>query len=126
ALRDWGGVIDTVRYRTRLVVRSTQSVQPHPPANARAFALLPGYPNPASGKVTLTYWLPAAQAVEFSIYDPRGRLIRLQAWGTQSAGEHQLQWDGMDENGQQVPAGVYLARVRAGSQVAHQKLVLTR
>ncbi|MDZ7393435.1 MAG: DUF3160 domain-containing protein [candidate division KSB1 bacterium] len=126
ALRDWGGVIDTVRYRTRLVVRSTQSVQPHPPANARAFALLPGYPNPASGKVTLTYWLPAAQAVEFSIYDPRGRLIRLQAWGAQSAGEHQLQWDGMDENGQQVPAGVYLARVRAGSQVAHQKLVLTR
>ncbi len=124
--RQWAGAGDTIRYRTRLVVRSAQVAPAGRQTDPRAFGLFPLYPNPGKGPVTLRYSLPAAEVVELGIYDVAGRLVRLLASGPRSGGEYLVQWDGQDERGQVVPAGIYFGRLRAGAQVARQMLVLTR
>jgi flagellar hook assembly protein FlgD len=44
--------------------------------------------------------------------------------GRLGEGTSTLQWDGRDALGNRVPAGLYLARVRAGMHEARTKLVL--
>ncbi|MCR4439561.1 MAG: DUF3160 domain-containing protein [candidate division KSB1 bacterium] len=111
---------DTLGYRTSFVVRGAQGVEGER-QGPTGFALLPGYPNPTAGVAALRYTIPAAQEVELVVFDLKGRMVRTLAVGPQTAGEHVAAWDARD-----VPAGVYLVRLRAGTQKAWQKLIVTR
>ncbi|MBK8230832.1 MAG: hypothetical protein IPK72_09680 [Candidatus Eisenbacteria bacterium] len=48
------------------------------------------------------------------------------ATGPRSAGAHALVWDGRDEAGVELEAGVYLYRYRAGSTVESDRIVIAR
>lgn len=83
--------------------------------NARALAFSV-YPNPArTAKFSLT--LPKDEDVEIGIYDVAGRQVVSLFRGRLVAGAHTRSWNGTDANGQAVGAGVYFARVKAGSDV---------
>ncbi len=70
------------------------------------------WPNPSTGAVTVTVWLPvSAEDLEASVYDARGRLVRRLWRGVTPRGALSLNWDGYDGTGTPVPAGVYLIRV---------------
>ena len=53
--------------------------------------------------------------VEIGVYTLAGRQIRQLYDGPQSAGSHQLQWDGRDDQLRVVAPGVYLVRVEVGA-----------
>jgi hypothetical protein len=44
----------------------------------------------------------------------------------QSAGDHTVSWDGLDERGTRPATGVYFLQLEAGGQVQTRKIVLTR
>lgn len=71
-------------------------------------------PNPFSERTTLRFTLPVPATVEVAVYDALGRRVRRLADGTRGAGPHVLAWDGRDDAGRRLAAGVYLLRVRAG------------
>lgn len=50
------------------------------------------FPNPASGKVTITYELPKDLDVELRLYDVGGQLLRNVDLGRRVAGRHQLEF----------------------------------
>jgi hypothetical protein len=83
-------------------------------------------PNPFMGHTTLSYELPTRETVSLQVFDLSGRVVRTLASGTQAAGSYQLEWDGLDDSARPMPAGVYLTRLRAGTQVASGKVILTR
>jgi len=85
-----------------------------------------GYPSPARGDVRIRYRLPWAGAAELAVFDVRGRRLRVLAAGPREAGEHRAVWDGRDDAGRRLPAGVYLCRVTAGGASAARKVVLLR
>jgi len=89
-------------------------------------ALLPAYPNPFNPKTFVSFELPEAQRVRLGVYDGRGRLLRVLADGEHTRGRHSVTWDGRDEAGRDLPAGVYFTRLelRGGSESG--KLVLLR
>jgi flagellar hook assembly protein FlgD len=60
--------------------------------------------------------MPAAGEGEVSMYDLRGRLVRVLARGGFPAGDQGLSWDGRDVSGRRVAPGVYFALVRVGAQ----------
>lgn len=64
--------------------------------------------------------------VDVTLHDAQGRLVRALARGARAAGEHVLAWDGRDDAGQALPAGVYVVRARAGAGAASAKVVLLR
>jgi hypothetical protein len=69
-------------------------------------------PNPAiRGEAILVLGLSRAQDVEAKMYDVAGRLVRTLVRRRLPAGEHVIRWDGRDEGGRVVRAGVYFARV---------------
>jgi hypothetical protein len=80
-------------------------------------------PNPAFGPATLTFSLPKELPVEMRIYDIRGAVVRTIERGTLEAGTHTRTWDGRDERGQRVHAGVYFTELRAGDQTLRKSLV---
>jgi hypothetical protein len=73
-------------------------------------------PNPSRGTVMLRFRMPAAGEGEVSMYDLRGRLVRVLARGGFPAGDQGLSWDGRDASGRRVAPGIYFALVRVGAQ----------
>ncbi len=85
--------------------------------------LLPPWPNPGRAPLSFRLLLPEAGRVVLSIYDPGGRRQRSLV-ATLSAGEPELVWDGLNDSGKAVAAGLYLARVEYGPQSQGCKFVL--
>ena len=62
-----------------------------------------------------------AAAVSLAVYDVLGRRVR-QVWdGPLGAGRHRFTWDGLDEVGKDVAAGVYIYKVEIDGQVEAKK-----
>jgi hypothetical protein len=83
-------------------------------------------PNPTSGWAALRYGLPRPTEVSLSVYSTAGTLVRTVMSWAQDAGCYRASWDGRDEQGYEVRAGVYLIRLEAGRSVATRKLVVQR
>lgn len=86
--------------------------------------LLSVSPNPAARSVEIRYVVPASSELDLSVYDPAGRRVRTLHAGSQTAGEHVTTWNGTDESGRPVPAGVFFTRLRTADGTWTQKVVL--
>jgi hypothetical protein len=124
---------DTVESVGHFVVTSSLN----PPTTT----LYPSFPNPfpRNSENITRFWFDLARpsAVELTIHDIRGRLVRSLVPGTSDcptslpAGQYGrgaepckvLLWDGRNESGQLVPRGVYIARLRAGATVSTQRIL---
>ena len=80
------------------------------------------YPNPFNPAVVLPLALATdAAEVSLTVYDVLGRRVR-QLWqGPLGAGSHRFVWDGRDEEGKAVAAGVYIYQVEVDGQVEAKK-----
>lgn len=83
-------------------------------------------PNPFNPTTTLRFVLPAAGRVTLSLYDLAGHHVATLVDGERPVGEHAVTWHGLDDAGQQAPAGVYVARLRWGDRTASQRLTMVR
>jgi len=93
----------------------------------RALLLGPARPQPAHADVQVDLDLPDARQVHASIVDAAGRTVStLLDGGTIAAGRHALRWDGRDRRGTPVPPGLYFLLVRAPSERASRRIVITR
>ena len=74
-------------------------------------------PNPAAERVRLEWSGPPGRGARAEVLDLGGRHVR--GFGQSGAAI----WDGRDEGGRRVPAGVYLARVTSGTEAITRKLI---
>ena len=88
--------------------------------------LLENYPNPFNSSTIISYSLQTGVAANVQILDLRGRPIRNLVSGWQSAGLHQVQWNGIDDHGQEAGSGVYFYRLVAGDFRDMKKTTLLR
>ncbi|MEM1042335.1 MAG: T9SS type A sorting domain-containing protein [Bacteroidota bacterium] len=80
------------------------------------------FPNPSSRTATARYTLGAAQVVTLEVVDLLGRRVHTVEAGPQTAGAHEVAVETQD-----LPAGVYLLRLRGGEGVlAVQRLSVVR
>jgi len=86
----------------------------------------PPAPNPFRSHLGIRYSLAAAGRVQVRLHDLAGRAVRTLFDASQPAGRYLLRWDGRDDAGRQLAAGVYLCRFAAGDTRQTQKLVLQR
>jgi len=83
-------------------------------------------PNPGADAVRFTLSLPRKGRTVLEVFDVRGRRVRTALDGDLEAGQHDAVWDGRDDRGQALPAGVYFARLEAGGESVVRKVVLLR
>ena len=81
------------------------------------------YPNPFSAEAAISFSLPSAGRVNVTIYDMSGRAVRTLNDTEMRAAEHTLMWDGLDETGNAVGAGVYFCRLQACGETVTQKML---
>jgi hypothetical protein len=75
------------------------------------------YPNPFSGKTTISFWLPDQENVNFSVFNSTGQLVRSEEKGLLPAGKHEFV---LESNG--LAPGLYLLELRAGPTVYTRKI----
>lgn len=89
--------------------------------------LHPARPNPFNPSTTIVYELPASATVRLVIHDVAGRRVRtLVDAEPLGAGRHETVWNGRDEGGRIVPAGVYFCRLEAGGRAQTTRLVMVK
>ena len=91
------------------------------PVTPATFALHPAYPNPFNSVTNLTFELPSASRAKVELFDISGRLVQTISDRQYTSGIHTISFDARD-----LPSGVYLTRVSAGTLSATQKLLLIR
>jgi hypothetical protein len=75
------------------------------------YELAQNYPNPFNPSTMISFALPAAGKATVNIYDLTGQLIRTLADREMPAGRQTLRWNGRNQSGTVVAAGIYLYRI---------------
>jgi photosystem II stability/assembly factor-like uncharacterized protein len=115
----------------RLVVgRDAQPAATPPPADPAgipAARLVGVEPNPFNPRTVIALRAERAGAVRLAVYDLRGRCVRHLLATPMQAGEiRRVAWDGRDDAGRAMPAGLYLARLESAGGVDGRKLLLVK
>jgi len=79
--------------------------------DANVVFLYQNSPNPFNAGTEIRFLLPQDVYVELTIYNIVGQTMRTLTEGYHNAGQHILQWDGKNEEGQSLPSGVYFSRL---------------
>ncbi|MBN2379914.1 T9SS type A sorting domain-containing protein [candidate division WOR-3 bacterium] len=98
---------DVVLYPQRLAIQST-------------------YPNPVKSSAIISYSVPNRMPVSLSVFDASGRKVKDLFSGKQTAGNHDIQWNGLDASGNEVAAGVYILCLVGADQAHTKSLVVVR
>jgi hypothetical protein len=91
-------------------------VRRDPRAVPSSCALRIAGPNPLRIATTLRCDLARAAHLHLAVYDLSGRLVRTLIDCHVPAGQYRAGWDGRDQTGALVAAGIYLARMRPGDE----------
>ncbi|MEZ4649646.1 MAG: FlgD immunoglobulin-like domain containing protein [Candidatus Eisenbacteria bacterium] len=78
-------------------------------------------PNPFAHGTDVVFSLAQPSRVSLAVYDAGGRALRVLAGDTMAAGEHRIEWDGRDDLGRELGAGIYFLRLTtpAGGETKH-------
>ena len=82
------------------------------------------YPNPFNPTVNILYYVPDNNStVKIDIINIHGEFVANILNKNQLPGWHQLQWSGLDNDGNIVPGGTYFCQIKAGNEIRNNKLV---
>ncbi|MFC1572610.1 FlgD immunoglobulin-like domain containing protein [Candidatus Eisenbacteria bacterium] len=83
-------------------------------------------PNPFNAQTTIEFALAESGAVELTVFDLRGRLVRILDRESRPSGQYRAMWNGCDDEGRAMPAGVYFCRLVSSHEVQTRILNLVK
>lgn len=97
---------------------------PAPPIVPTQYTLRGNYPNPFNSGTTIVFDAPAVEEVELLIYNILGQRVRTLFKEKSMLGENNIAWrDGLDDAGNHVPSGIYIARLKTSSSAFSTKMM---
>jgi len=91
-----------------------------------SISLSQNYPNPFNSTTVIKYSLLTTDHVNLTIYNSLGQRVRKLIDQLQAPDYHQVEWNGQNDEGINVPSGIYLYRLQVGSIDVSKKMVLLR
>mgnify|MGYP003827532425 CR=1 FL=1 len=85
------------------------------------FALEQNFPNPFNPVTVIRYALPAAGNVTITVFSSLGEVVKTLVNGSQEAGYHEVSFNASD-----LPSGLYLYELKAGSFSSVKKMLLLK
>jgi hypothetical protein len=83
-------------------------------------------PNPFRKETRIAFHLENSEKVTMAVYTISGQMIRTLVSGNLPGGDHEIAWDGKDDRGSQVSAGIYVLKMESGNNVDIRKLILSQ
>ncbi len=96
------------------------------PLGGQASRLMGAIPNPTHRSARIAFHLAEGGEVRLKIYNSSGQLVRTLVETNMTAGEHAACWDGRDDAGREVSAGVYFYRMSAKGYHGAGRLTVVR
>jgi|GEM_PF-2805147 hypothetical protein len=127
---NWHGMIDDVRVYQGILTEEEIIASMEPltsveggvqPVSPAGFMLGQNFPNPFNPMTQISYSLPVAGPVGLNVFDRTGRLVSTLVEGTRAAGCHTAAFSADD-----LPAGVYVYRLRTADRVETKKMILAK
>jgi len=89
--------------------------------------LVSAYPNPFSVSTSITLNVgKEKQPIQIEIYNLRGQKIITLVQDELESGQHNILWNGTDENGRRVASGVYLCKMHSKDRTQSIKLMVLK
>ena len=88
--------------------------------------LIGNYPNPFNPETTILFSLENEGHVSIDIYNIRGQKVKGLVNENLKSGNHQVIWNGVDDNGRPVSSGVYFYRMNTDAQTSTKRMVLMK
>lgn len=83
-------------------------------------------PNPFGNRTRISYAVPRSGNVSLAVYDASGRPVRTLVNARQNAGRYSVNWDGRDDLGAEVAAGIYFYKLATDHASTTAKLTVVR
>lgn len=90
------------------------------------FSLQQNYPNPFGPETRIDFTLPEKSRASLTVYNLKGQAVKTLQGGELSKGKHHAVWDGTDEQGAPVAAGIYYCRLRWNGREQMRKMILLK
>jgi len=90
------------------------------------FTLLQNYPNPGNPTTSIIFSLAEPRRVELKVFNILGQEVRSLVNDYRETGAYSVIWDGKNNQGREVPSGIYLYWLQAGEHVFTKKLTLLK
>lgn len=91
-----------------------------------SYELSQNYPNPFNPSTTIKFFLPTQTHVRLEVFNILGQRVTTLVDGDLPAGQHQVEWDGRNEQGRPVSSGVYFYRVVTDEFYKSKKMMLIK
>ncbi|MDP8211310.1 MAG: C25 family cysteine peptidase [Candidatus Stygibacter australis] len=88
--------------------------------------LLGNYPNPFNPSTAIKFNLAEDSFTELNIYNSKGQKVCTLLQEQVSAGTHEVNWNGRNDNNRSVSSGVYYLKLKTGDANLTQKLLLLK
>ena len=102
----------------RIDVRCSPSGSPLVPLS---YELQQNYPNPFNPQTVIRYALPVAGQVRLKVFNILGEAVAMLSDGLQGPGERSVTFDASN-----LPSGIYIYRLEAGSFVSSRKMIVLK
>jgi len=84
------------------------------------------YPNPFNPTTTISFTLKEASDVKIDVYNITGQYVKTLINKHLEADNHNIVWNGNDNEGKSVSSGVYLYKMQAGKYTSTKKMILMK
>jgi hypothetical protein len=115
----------TLRY-AKLKIEFPENVSTQPGISSPAISLTQNYPNPFNPETTIEYSLQENSKIELSVYNIKGQKVRTLENKRQTAGKHQVVWNGKDNANKAVASGVYFYKLQTNSGAIIKRMMLLK
>ncbi len=102
------------------------------PILPQSFELKQNYPNPFNPTTTIEFSIAAdngragARQVNLEIFNVLGQKVKTMVDGPLQPGAYRMEWDATTNSGQRVATGIYLYRLRVGSESLTRKMLFLK
>jgi hypothetical protein len=84
------------------------------------------YPNPFNPNTSIRLLLSHPSKAQLDIYNIKGQLVNRLFEGDLPSGVQEIEWDGRDFRGRNLPSGVYFYRLSTHNEVRTEKMLLLK
>ncbi len=84
------------------------------------------YPNPFNPQTTISFTLKNNAEVSVNIYNIKGQIVRNLIKKSMTAGNHNIVWNGKDNNNKIQASGIYFVRVNSGKESVIHKMAMLK
>lgn len=95
-------------------------------STVNGYNLEQNYPNPFNPTTTIKYNLPTSTDVKIEVFNLLGAKIATLLDDKQAAGDHSVEWSGIDQNGDFVASGIYFYKMSTSDFNQTKKMILIK